>query len=50
MHASEQFGGPDTGCPALKQAVEKFATFKPASSLLPTGGLRQMEPRLATCK
>lgn len=51
MHTPEQFGGgPNAGCPVLKQAVEKFATFKPASALSPTWGQKQMEPLLATCK
>lgn len=51
MHTPEQFGGgPNAGCPVLKQAVEKFATFKPASALSPSWGQKQMEPLLATCK
>lgn len=51
MYTPEQFGGgPGTACPVLKQAVEKFATFKPASDLSPNWGQKQIEPLLAKCK
>ena len=51
MYTPEQFGGgPGTACPLLKQAVEKFATFKPASDLSPNWGQKQIEPLLAKCK
>jgi hypothetical protein len=51
MYTPEQFGGgPKTACPVLKQAAEKFATFKPASSLHPSWGQAQIEPMLAKCK
>ncbi len=51
MYTPEQFGGgPATACPVLKQAVEKFATFKPASDLSPMWGKEQVEPLLAKCK
>ncbi|GAB3491163.1 hypothetical protein GCM10027341_03800 [Spirosoma knui] len=51
MYTPEQFGGgPSTGCPVLKQAVEKFATFKPASELHPAWGQKNIEPLLAKCK
>lgn len=51
MYTPEQFGGgPSTGCPILKQAAEKFTTFKPASELSPNWGQKQIEPLLAKCK
>lgn len=51
MYTPDQFGGgPATACPVLKQAVEKFATFKPASDLSPIWGQKQIEPLLAKCK
>ncbi len=51
MYTPEQFGGgPGTACPLLKQAIEKFATFKPASDLSPMWGQKQIEPLLAKCK
>ncbi|GAB2565804.1 hypothetical protein [Spirosoma areae] len=51
MYTPEQFGGgPATACPVLKQATEKFTTFKPASDLSPMWGKEQIEPMLAKCK
>lgn len=51
MYTPEQFGGgPTTACPVLKQAAEKFTTFKPASDLSPNWGQKQIEPLLAKCK
>lgn len=51
MFTPEQFGGgPGTACPVLKQASEKFATFKPASDLHPNWGQKNIEPMLAKCK
>ncbi len=51
MYTPEQYGGgPATGCPVLKQATEKIATFKPVSDLHPTWGQQQIEPLLAKCK
>lgn len=51
MYTPEQFGGgPGAACPVLKQAVEKFATFKPVSDLHPAWGQMQIEPMLAKCK
>lgn len=51
MYTPEQFGGgPGTACPLLKQAVEKFATFKPASDLHPVWGRMNIEPLLEKCK
>ena len=50
MYTPEQFGGgPAVGCPVLKQAVEKFATFKPVSDLHPAWGQMQIEPMLDKC-
>lgn len=50
MYTPEQFGGgPATACPVLKQAVEKFSTFKPASDLAPAWGQKQLEPLLTRC-
>jgi hypothetical protein len=51
MYTPEQFGGgPTNACPVLKQAAEKFATFKPASDIAPNWGQKQIEPMLAKCK
>lgn len=51
MYTPEQFGGgPATACPLLKQAIEKFTTFKPATDLSPMWGQKQIEPLLAKCK
>lgn len=51
MYTPEQFGGgPGAACPVLKQAAEKFATFKPASDLHPVWGQKNIEPMLANCK
>lgn len=51
MYTPKLFGGgPGTACPLLKQAVEKFATFKPVSDLHPAWGRMQMEPMLEKCK
>lgn len=51
MYTPEQFGGgPGNACPVLKQASEKFTTFKPASDLAPNWGQKQIEPLLAKCK
>ncbi len=50
MYTPEQFGGgAGTACPVLKQAVEKFATFKPAGELSPMWGQKQIEPLIAKC-
>jgi len=51
MYTPAQFGGgADKACPVLKQAMEKFATFKPASEFAPGWGKQQVEPLLAKCK
>ncbi|CCH51132.1 hypothetical protein BN8_00042 [Fibrisoma limi BUZ 3] len=50
MYTPVQFGGgADAACPVLKQAAEKFATFKPASDLHPMWGKEQIEPMLTKC-
>ncbi|QJW91336.1 hypothetical protein HNV11_19110 [Spirosoma taeanense] len=50
MYTPEQYGGgPNAACPVLRQAAEKFATFKPASELHPVWGQKQIEPMLARC-
>lgn len=50
MYTPEQFGGgPGAACPVLKQATEKFATFKPVSDLHPAWGQLQIEPMLEKC-
>lgn len=51
LYTPAQFGGgPDTACPVLKQAAEKFALFKPATSLHPTWGNMEVEGLLTKCK
>lgn len=50
LYTPEQFGGgPGPACPVLKQAAEKFATFKPASDLHPAWGEMQIQPMLKRC-
>jgi hypothetical protein len=50
MYTPAQFGGgADKACPLLKQAMEKFATFKPASEFAPAWGKEQIAPMLAKC-
>jgi len=50
MYTPAQFGGgTDTACPLLKQAAEKFATFKPATNLHPTWGKSEVEGLLTKC-
>ena len=50
-YTPEQFGG---GCatakPALETALEKYATFKPASELHPSWGKEIAQQLIATCK
>ena len=51
LYTPAQFGGgPATACPLLRQAAEKFATFKPATDLHPTWGKREVEGYLTKCK
>lgn len=51
MYTPEQFGGGAVAaCPVLKQASEKFTTFKPASDLSPMWGQKQIEPLMAKCQ
>ncbi len=50
MYTPAQFGGgADTACPLLKQAAEKFATFKPATNLHPAWGNEQVDGLLMKC-
>jgi len=50
MYTPAQFGGgTDTACPLLRQAAEKFATFKPATNLHPSWGDDQVEGLLTKC-
>ncbi|AQG78151.1 hypothetical protein [Spirosoma montaniterrae] len=50
LYTPEQFGGgPATACPVLKQAAERFTTFKPVSDLHPNWGRQNMEQLLAKC-
>ncbi|MGV3557450.1 hypothetical protein [Larkinella arboricola] len=49
-YTPEQFGGGKTvACPLLKQAAEKFATFKPASTIHPNWGLDTNQYLLSQC-
>jgi hypothetical protein len=51
MFTPEQFGGgPKTACPVLAKAVEKFATFKPVSSLHPTWGQSSLVGMMKKCQ
>lgn len=51
MYTPEEFGGgPKTGCPLLKKATEKLATFKPASDLSPSWGDTHIAPVMEKCK
>ncbi|MGA0557832.1 hypothetical protein ACO2Q8_14340 [Larkinella sp. VNQ87] len=50
FYTPEQFGGgKSTACPLLKQAAEKFATFKPVSTLHPSWGLDTNQYLLSQC-
>ncbi|MBC7570776.1 MAG: hypothetical protein H7319_13710 [Spirosoma sp.] len=50
MYTPAQFGGgTDTACPLLRQAAEKFTTFKPATNLHPSWGDDQVEGLLTKC-
>ncbi|GAB3563646.1 hypothetical protein GCM10027578_07730 [Spirosoma luteolum] len=50
LYTPAQFGGgTDKACPVLKQAMEKLATFKPASTFAPAWGKQQIEPMLTKC-
>lgn len=50
FYTPEQFGGGKTvACPVLKQAAEKFATFKPASSIHPSWGQDTNQYLLGQC-
>ena len=50
-YTPEQFGGGcKTATPLLQEAVDKFATFKPASDISPNWGKRRAEKLLSECK
>lgn len=51
MYMPEQFGGgKDKALPILETAVEKFKTFKPANSIMPTWGSERATEMLELCK
>ncbi|WP_421827608.1 hypothetical protein [Larkinella sp.] len=50
FYTPEQYGGGKTvACPLLKQAAEKFATFKPASTIHPSWGMETNQYLLSQC-
>jgi hypothetical protein len=50
-YTPEEFGGGcSTAKPLLEEAVKKYATFKPATSLHPNWGKNQTEQLIAGCK
>lgn len=50
FYTPEQFGGgKGAACPVLKQAEEKFATFKPASAIHPNWDESRLKQLLAEC-
>ena len=50
FYTPEQYGGGKAvACPLLKQAAEKFATFKPASSIHPSWGMDTNQYLLSQC-
>jgi hypothetical protein len=42
-------GGKATGCPKLKMAIDKFAAYKPASSIHPDWGIQSAQHLYASC-
>ncbi|QHT70377.1 hypothetical protein GXP67_28835 [Rhodocytophaga rosea] len=42
-------GGKATACPKLKTAMDKFSSFKPASSISPDWGIKSAEHLYANC-
>ncbi len=51
MYTPEQFGGgKDKAIPVLEMAIEKYKSFKPASSIMPKWGQEQAEKSLEECK
>jgi hypothetical protein len=51
MYTPEQYGGgKDKALPVLEQAVEKFAKFKPSSSIMPKWGEAKAKSALEECK
>lgn len=50
LYTPEQYGGgKEKACPVLKQAEEKFATFKPASTIHPNWDETRLKTLLAEC-
>lgn len=50
FYTPEQYGGGKAvACPVLKQAAEKFATFKPASTIHPNWGMDTNQYLLSQC-
>ncbi|GAB3913284.1 hypothetical protein GCM10028803_57230 [Larkinella knui] len=50
FYTPEQYGGGKAvACPVLKQAAEKFATFKPASTIHPSWGVDTNQYLLGQC-
>src|SRR5664279_756072 len=50
-YTPEQFGGGcKTALPALQTALDKYASFKPASELHPTWGLEQVKALMKGCQ
>jgi hypothetical protein len=50
-YTPEQFGGGcSTAKPVLEEALKKYETFKPVSSLYPNWGKKQTEQLIAGCK
>jgi tetratricopeptide (TPR) repeat protein len=51
VYTPEQFGGgKDKAIPVLETAVQKYAKFKPASSIMPHWGEAKCKATLAECK
>jgi hypothetical protein len=51
LYTPEQYGGgKEKALPILEQAVEKFAKFKPASSIMPNWGEAKAKTALEECK
>jgi hypothetical protein len=51
VYTPPQFGGgKDKAIPVLEKAVEKFAKFKPTSSIMPNWGEARCKAALAECK
>lgn len=50
FYTPEQFGGgKEAGCKQMQTAIEKYATFTPASALHPNWGKKEAEEMMAQC-